>query len=192
MSMRTDYEALAAEIREKRQYREEMDGTVYCSRRNCAGSTGLRCQRTGVPICKICATKTPVGYISQEAARAQQDLLFNAETSDYLLAGGVAFLANLVIGFGAVLLGSLIWSFLGFFGIIFAGLISTGAAGLISQAIFVVLRGRRGRYTVQVVTAAVLVSSLPLLIVNLIVAIIYTVVVISTIRARFSLTIRIG
>jgi hypothetical protein len=71
-------------------------------------------------------------------------------------------------------------------------LISTGAAGLISQAIFVVLRGRRGRYTVQVVTAAVLVSSLPLLIVNLIVAIIYTVVVISTIRARFSLTIRIG
>lgn len=189
--MKTDYEALAAEIREKRQYREEADGTVYCARRNCAGSTGLRCQRTNVPICKMCAVKTPVGYISQEAARAQQDLLFDAEAGDYALVGGVAFVANLVVGFGAVLFGSFLWSFLGFFGIIFVGLISTGAAGLISQALFAVLRGRRGRYTAQVAMAAVVVSSLPLLLLNLIVAIIYTVVVVSTIQARFSLTIRI-
>lgn len=188
----TDYEALAQEIREKRKYHEAEDGTIFCSLSKCSGSRGLRCYRTGVPICQHCATRTPVGYLSQEANRVQQNQFFDAQLSDYILAGGAAFFANLIVGFFVLLIGGGVFGFTGIFGLLIIGFISASAAGAISEAVWRVLRKRRGRYTHRVIAGAIIVSSLLLLpFSTLFVWLIYTVVVTSTVYTRFQLGIRL-
>jgi hypothetical protein len=184
----TDYEILAEEIRAKRQYREAEDGTVFCNLSRCPGSEGLRCYRTGVPICQQCSVRTPVGYLSKEAAREQQDQFFYAQTIDYALAGVVAFFANLVIGFFATLIGEL-----GFWGYILLGvLLAPAAAGMISEVIWRVSRKKRGRYTGQVAAVGIILSSLLLIPVapDWLALLIYAAVVVTTLNARFQLNIR--
>lgn len=185
----TNYQILAEEIRAKRQYHETEDGTVLCSLSGCVGSTGLRCQRTGVPICTKCAIKTPVGYISREAAHEQQNIFFNAESKDYFVAFGVAFVMNLFIGF----LATRILGGLGFlFGLILIGVIGTTIAGVISEAILRAVDKRRGRYMNRVVTAALILSSfLFFLGANPIMWVAYVVVTVTTINARFQLGMRL-
>jgi hypothetical protein len=185
----TDYQQLAQEIRAKRQYRETEDGTVFCSLAGCAGSTGLRCQRTSVPICKKCAVKTPVGYISREAAHAQQDVFFNAATKDYLLAFGTAFMMNLVIGFLATrVLGGLGF----FFGLILIAVLGTAIAGAISEAVWRAVEKRRGRYMGRVVTLALILSSLLFLLgANLLLWLAYVFVIVTAVNARFQMGIRL-
>lgn|GEM_PF-6897390 len=188
-----DYEALAIDIREKRQYEEAEDGTIYCVLRGCRGSAGLRCQRTSVPICTNCAIKTPVGYISKEAQRAQEDTFYDAETSDYIKTGMAAFFGNLFVGFFATLLGSFVVGFLGFFfGIIILFFISTSAAAMISEIVWRVLQKKRGRSTGRVAMVGIIFSTfLFFLFMNPIVVVFYGVVVASTINARFQLGIRL-
>lgn len=187
-----DYEALAEEIRAKRHYREEADGTIYCSIGGCPGSVGLRCYRTGVAICKHCSVHTDVGYISKEAARDQQKVFFDAGNREYLLAGGTAFFTNLFVGFGAMILIRLLLSFLGFFGFIFAFFIATSAAGIISEAVWRVMNKKRGRYTGQIAAVGVVFSSLPLiLLAGPLIFIVYVLVVITTLNARFQMGIRL-
>jgi len=188
----TNYEQLAAEIRDKRNYREEADGTIFCSISGCPGSVGLRCQRTFVPICTKCAVRTPVGYISREAAREQQDKFFDAETSDYIKAGLAAFFANLMIGFVATRIAIVLWAMLGFFGLIIIFFVATGSAGMISEIVWRVLNKKRGRRTDAVITVGLLLSCVFLLpFTNLIVLLIYAGIVITSVRARFQLGIRL-
>lgn len=131
---------------------EERDGVIYCDRRGCPGSTGLRCQRTNVPICVKCAVRTPVGYISKDAAKLQADKYFNIELKDYIIAAIVAFVATLVIGF--------IVSFIfgGFFliGFLIAGVVG----GSVGELVWRSIRYKRGRYTSRVVGGAMLLATL--------------------------------
>ena len=183
----TDYEQLAEEIRAKRKYHEAEDGTIFCSISRCPGSQGLRCYRTQVPICQKCAVKTPVGYISREAARDQQNQFFDAEVSDYLLAGVTAFVVNLPLCFLVTRIG-----FLGFFGLIIVFFLASTAGGVISEAVWRVLRKRRGRYTGRVAAVGIVLSSIPLLLVsNWLVLLIYAGIVITTVNARFEMGIRL-
>ncbi len=136
-----------------RTYKEMDDGVVFCDRRNCLGSSGLRCQRSNVPICKQCAVATPVGYISKDAAKQQADKYFNIATTDYMIAASVAFFMTLFAGF-----------FVGLFGffiiIIFASIpIGAGIGELVLRAI----KNRRGRYTQRVVGASMGLATLFLL-----------------------------
>ena len=183
----TDYEQLAEEIRAKRQYREAEDGTIFCSIMGCPGSGGLRCQRTSVPICPKCSVRTPVGYISKEAAREQQNKFFDAATTDYIIAGVVAFFGNLFIGFLVTRLG-----FLGFFGLILIFFLGTSAGGVISELIWRAIRKRRGRYTGRVAGAGIILSSILLFpFAPLFALLLYTFVVLTAVNARFQLGLRL-
>jgi len=183
----TDYQQLAEEIRARRKYQEAEDGTVFCSIARCPGSMGLRCYRTEVPICKKCAVKTPVGYISKEAARDQQNQFFDAEMTDYLLAGVTAFVVNLPLGFFVTRIG-----FLGFFGLIIVFFLASTVGGVISEAVWRVLRKRRGRYTGRVAALGILLSSIILFFVSSpFVLLLYVAIVITTVNARFEMGIRL-
>ncbi|PJF44244.1 MAG: hypothetical protein CUN55_04985 [Phototrophicales bacterium] len=140
-----------------RTYREMSDGTIYCDRRNCAGSSGLRCQRTDVPICTQCAVRTPVGYISKDAAKMQADKYYNIDTTDYILAAVVSFMATLLTGF--------LVSFVGFFILII--LISIPIGTGIGEIVLRVIKNRRGRYTQRIVGIAMSIATFLLLILTL-------------------------
>lgn len=173
----------------KRQYRE-VDGVIYCDRVGCPGSTGLRCYRTNVPICQKCSVRTPVGYLSKDAAREQQNLFFNADISDYMIAGAAAFFANLMVGFIATRVAMLLA--FGFFGLLIMVFVGASAASLISEIIWRALRKKRGRYTSEVSVAAILVSSALLLpITSPLVLVIYAGVVATAVSARFRLGLRV-
>jgi hypothetical protein len=162
-----------------RQYREE-NGVIYCDRWRCPGSTGLKCYRTGVPICQQCATLTPVGYLSKDAARAQQNLYFNATLLDYALAAGAAFVLNLVGGF-----------FIGNLGIFIAILASFFVGGIVGEAVFRVLRKRRGRYMREVVSGAMIVSAFLLLpFVSIFTLLVYSVIAIGAALGRIQVGLR--
>jgi hypothetical protein len=188
MTITTDYDQLAEEIRAKRQYREEEDGTVFCSISGCPGSTGLRCRRTEVPICPKCSVRTEVGYISKEAAREQQNKFFDAATTDYIIAGFVAFFANLVVGFFVTRLG-----FLGLFGLILIFFVGTSAGGVMSEVIWRAIRKRRGRYTGRIAGAGIILSSIVLFpfTPNILALLLYAFVVLTTVNARFQLGLRL-
>jgi hypothetical protein len=148
---------------------------------------GLRCQRTEVPICPKCSVRTPVGYISKEAAREQQDKFFDAATMDYIIAGVVAFFGNLFIGFLVTRLG-----FLGFFGLLLIFFVATSAGGLISELIWRAIRKRRGRYTGQVAGAGIILSSILLFpFTSLFALLLYAFVVLTAVNARFQLGLRV-
>ena len=125
---------------------EEHIEVVYCHRRNCPGSTGLRCYQTGVPICMKCSIRTPVGYISKDAAKARADQYYNMTKLDYLIAATVAFWSVVLIGFPLVVLLGGIWLIM-----IFAG---PAVGSMIGEVVFRAIRRRRGRHTVKVVVGA--------------------------------------
>lgn len=133
------------------------DGVIYCGRANCPGSTGLRCYRTGVPICMKCAVKTPVGYISKEAAREQADKFFNIASYDYIIAAAVAFGA-LLIGGGLILM---ILPF-----ILFMFVIGGALGGGISELVWRAIRYKRGRYTTYAVGLGMGSATLILMLIN--------------------------
>jgi uncharacterized membrane protein len=139
------------EVAGKQRKYTEKDGVMYCDRRGCPGSTGLRCQRTSVPICSKCAVRTPVGYISKDAARLQANRYYNIEVVDYLIAAVIAFVATLVAGFMLVTIFGGFW----FIGL----LVSAPLGGGIGELVWRSIRFRRGRYTSRVVGGAMLLAT---------------------------------
>lgn len=129
---------------------EAEDQRVYCHRRNCPGSTGLRCYQTDVPICMQCAIQTPVGYISKDAQRERQKVYFNIQTKDYILLALVGFFTTLFIGYPVVLL----VSGLGFIGFFIMAFVGSAIGGSIGEASFRAIGRRRGRYTDRVLIGA--------------------------------------
>lgn len=182
----TDFETAAPKVKQ-REYRE-IDGVIYCDRSGCPGSTGLRCYRTGVPICKKCSVRTPVGYLSKDAARAQQDQFFNATMRDYVVAAMVAFFLSVLPGFFITQLG------FGFFGWIIAFFLSTTLGGFISEVVFRVLDKRRGRHLARAVGMGIVLGALlllPFAFFNFITWGIFAVVTTSTAVGRFQLGLRV-
>lgn len=128
---------------------------IYCHRRNCPGSTGLRCYQTGVPICMKCSVQTPVGYISVDAAKDRADRFFNISVSDYVVASVIAFMGTLITGFFAVTLLGFLWFLLIFIG--------PAIGGAIGEMIFRGIRRRRGRYTRNIVIGSMIAANIILL-----------------------------
>jgi hypothetical protein len=154
---------------------------VYCHRRNCPGSTGLRCYRTGVPICMKCAIRTPVGYISPEAHKQQADKYYNINPADYLIAASVALAATLLIGFPLMIFLGRIW-FLMFF-------IAPAVGGAIGEVTVRAIGNRRGRYLRQVVGGAIIFGVLGLMMISLFSAIIFGVFAIGAALARLQIAL---
>ncbi|MGC8779793.1 MAG: hypothetical protein ACP5UQ_02915 [Anaerolineae bacterium] len=108
--------------------------------------TMLRCNRCDKPICMECAVRTPVGYRCKECVQQQQAIFFNDRPGDPIIVAGVA--ATL-----GVLLGALLYLFLGFLGLfslllaIFAG---PAIGGVVAEAVRRAVGRRRGRYQKQI------------------------------------------
>ena len=168
----------------RRTYRVDADGTIFCDRTGCVGSQGLRDHRTNVPICRKCAVKTPVGYVSEDTARAQRKTYFNASSVDYAIAAGTAFFISLVAGFFVV-------GFLGFW--LFVVFLSFPVGGAIGEAVWRALRGKRGEYMQYAVGIGIITAGILLLLFtsNLFGVLIYTFISISSATARFQLGLRV-
>lgn len=117
--------------------------------------TMLRCNRCNRPICSECAVLTPTGYRCRECIRGQQKNFDTARALDYPLAVIVAG----VLSF----LGSYLAGFLWFFILMAAPIVGV----VIAEAVRWVVHRRRSKLLSQVTTVAVVVGSLPLLVVAL-------------------------
>lgn len=105
--------------------------------------TLLRCNRCEKPICLKCAILTDVGYRCKECIRGVQSSYFNAIPTDNLIGFGVAFV---VAAIAAPIAGFVFRFIPGFFGIILAFAIGSGAGGALAQIIRTSVGRRRGRY----------------------------------------------
>jgi hypothetical protein len=111
-------------------------------------ATELRCNRCGKYICIRDAVRTPVGYRCRDCVHAQQGLFYNALPIDYVIAAiitlPIAYVAALIVP-------RLFWL------AIFAGPI---VGGIISEAIRIATKKRRGRYTWAVAVGCLAVATL--------------------------------
>ena len=137
---------------------------LYCANHPTV-ETLLRCNRCSKPICIKCAVQTPVGYRCRECVHQQQNVYFNAESTDNLVAFGVGFAVTAV---AAPILGLLIGS-LGFWGFLVAFFVGSGAGSLLAQIIRRAVGRRRGRqlptYALIGIVVGVLVGNMALSIV---------------------------
>lgn len=117
--------------------------------------TLLRCNRCEKPICVSCAVKTPTGYRCKECVRSQQKTFDTAIWSDYLL--------GIVIAGILAFIGSYVVTFIGFFTLLLAPVIGT----LIAEAVRRAVRRRRSRQLFLFTTVAAVVGSLPILVLML-------------------------
>ena len=128
-------------------------------------------------MCTKCAVRTPVGYRCKQCVRQQQDVFFDAQMLDYLIAGAV----SAVLSFIA----AAIIARLGFF--LLAFILSPAAGGIIGSVVWSITRKRRGRHTATIVGAAVVLGALPLLLSNVLAIGIYLFMATSAAVARFQL-----
>ncbi|MCC6455069.1 MAG: hypothetical protein IT328_09020 [Caldilineaceae bacterium] len=117
--------------------------TLYCANHPDT-ETLLRCNRCGKPICLKCAVLTDVGYRCKECIRGVQSSYFNAIPTDNLVGFGVALLVTAI---ASPIAGFIFARFaFGFFGIIIAFMLGSGAGGMLAQIIRSAVGRRRGRY----------------------------------------------
>lgn len=116
------------------------DGTLYCANHPNT-ETLLRCNRCEKPMCLKCAKQTAVGYRCNECLREVQSSYFNAEGKDNPVAFIVAFFVTLI----STPIAGLLLGIGGFFGIILAFILGSGAGGALAQIIRSAIGKRRGR-----------------------------------------------
>jgi hypothetical protein len=116
--------------------------------------TLLRCNRCGKPICLKCATLTDVGYRCKECIRQVQDVYFNAQPSDNI----VAFFVALGVTAVATPLAIIVFGFLSriWLAWILAFLIGGAAGGILAQIIRTAIHRRRGRALRYVALAGII------------------------------------
>jgi MFS family permease len=131
----------------------EAGAPMFCANHPDA-ETYLRCNKCGKPICLKCAALTEVGYRCKECIREQQNVFYNAMTSDNWIAFAVA------AGITLVAWPFVAWLFLitGFFGWIIAALIGSGAGASLAQIIRKSVGRRRGRYIRHFTIAGIVVG----------------------------------
>lgn len=117
--------------------------------------TLLRCNKCERPICTQCAVQTPTGYRCKDCVRDQQKKFNNTHSVDFVIAA--------LVGAGLSFVASYIAAFLGFFTVLAAPLIGTG----IAEAIKRLTGNRRSMAFFNTATAAVIVGSLPLLLIRI-------------------------
>lgn len=129
--------------------------TLYCANHPQTPTT-LRCNRCEKPICAKCAVLTPTGYRCKECVHLQQKTFDTTQWYDYLTSTVIAVLLSLA--------GSYFVPLLGFFTIFLAPV----AGVIIAEAIRFVIQRRRSKLLFQLSTAAVILGSLPVLLLKLI------------------------
>jgi hypothetical protein len=132
-----------------------------------------------------CAVRTPVGYISKDAAKEQADKYYNIKVVSYIIAGAVAFIAMLGMAFMLSLFIG------GFFGFIIAFLVGAPAGGLVSELVWRSIGSQRGRYTGRVVGGAMALATLLVFLFTFsIVVLLFGFVATSAAVSRFEIALR--
>lgn len=135
---------------------------LYCA--NHPGvETSLRCNKCGKPICAKCAIQTPTGYRCPECVRGQQKIFNTAQVLDYF----TGFFTALILGLIASILANLV-STIGFIGWFLIVIGAPSAGVLIAEAVRQVTRKHRARSLFITVIAGVIVSAIPMVVLNLI------------------------
>jgi uncharacterized BrkB/YihY/UPF0761 family membrane protein len=135
--------------------------TLYCANHPTVETT-LRCNRCEKPICVQCAVLTPTGYRCKECVKSQQKIFDTAEPRDYIL----GFLVAAILSWLASLVFLLI-SLIGFFGFIIAMAAAPTAGVIISEGVRLVTRKHRSRALFITIAVAVVLGSVPVILLNL-------------------------
>ena len=135
----------------------QIETKIFCANHPTI-ETSLRCNRCEKPICTKCAVLTPTGYRCRECINNQQKIFNTAVWQDYLLA---FFVATILSFLGSILINILPIAFLTIF---IAPLIGTG----IGEAVRITTRKRRSNKLNLSVVIAILVGSLPILLIQLV------------------------
>jgi hypothetical protein len=117
--------------------------------------TLLRCNQCEQPICIQCAIQTPTGYRCKSCVRGQQKKFNSAKISDYIFAP--------IIGGALSYVGSLIIGRLGFLTLLLSPFVGMAIVSSIRK----VIKNRRSNALFLAATAAVLLGSLPQLMIDL-------------------------
>ena len=133
---------------------EETPSKLYCYIHP-DRETLLRCNRCERPICSQCAVLTPTGYRCKNCVRGQQKVFDTAQSTDFIIAGGI----SLVLSF----VGSLVAGVMGFFTIFLAPI----AGVIIAEAVRWAVHRRRSKILFQTAAGAAALGSLPLLVLGL-------------------------
>ncbi len=134
---------------------ETPDEVLYC-KWHPKVETALRCYQCGAPICSKCARRTPIGYICPDCRKSHTKRFDSSKSYDYVIAGVVA----LILGAVASIIPLIPMS--GWF--IF--LLSPLAGTIIAEAVSRLTKRRYSRHLWKVVVAAVVIGSLPLLVID--------------------------
>jgi hypothetical protein len=134
---------------------EQSSEKLYCVNHP-QRETLLRCNRCNNPICTECAVLTPTGYRCKNCVRGQQKHFDTAKIWDFPLA--------VIVGGVLAFVGSFSADILSFFTFFIAPIIGVG----IAYAIQWTTRRRRSKALFTAATIAVVIGTLPLLIISII------------------------
>ena len=118
-------------------------------------TTALRCYNCGKPICSSCAVKTPVGYSCPDCIREKEEIFFNAELLDYVIAPLIGLVLSLIAGYLVVRF-TLGGSFFLFIIMLFVGGVVGRFIGQLSKR---AIGRRRGRYLPHVMVAVLILGT---------------------------------
>ena len=124
----------------EQQVEQQMESDVLVCTVHPTVETNLRCNKCGRPMCTKCAVRTPVGYRCKECVRGQQQIFYNAKTTDPFIQGALSVVLG---GIGAGLIGFIR---LGFFGFLIAFWAGSAAGALIADVAHRLVGKRRSRY----------------------------------------------
>lgn len=119
--------------------------------------TALRCKNCERYICTSCAVRTPTGYMCKDCVRERKRVFDTALWYDYLIGFGVTFGLSLI----ASLLVGIASSFLGFFALIIAAVIASGAGSFISNITLRAIAKRRSKPLFIACAIGVVVGAIP-------------------------------
>ncbi|MCB0153311.1 MAG: hypothetical protein KDF65_00845 [Anaerolineae bacterium] len=141
---------------------ENETGVGFCYRHP-QTETALRCNRCNKLICPKCAQRTPVGFRCPDCIREQENKYYSGGNLDYVIAAVVSFILSLLAaGAFTFILGGL-----GFFVLFIAFILAPIVAGFIAEAVRWTVGRRRSRYLGRISAGALVLATLPFLLLNL-------------------------
>jgi hypothetical protein len=143
--------------------------------------TGLHCIQCGRPICAECATMTSVGQLCPEDRRARRPRNYQTSARDVIIGGVVAFFASAAVA----LVLSLFVGRMGFFGFFIIFLVGPAIAEFIVRVVDWATKLKRGRPMQIAVGTAVVVGTLPFVLLGGgLLLLLYMVLAVTTAAAR--------
>jgi len=142
--------------------------------------TGLHCIQCGRPICGECATMTPVGQLCPDDRKARRPSNYKVSAADVVIGGVVALFASAVVALPV----ALFVGRLGFFGWFIVFMVGPAIAEFIVRVVDRVTKLKRGRPMQIAVAIAMVLGTLPFILFNPLLLLLYLVLGVTTAAAR--------